>query len=193
MGEPARFLLRASVLTRSLPLFFVICYPRYDSRRQALLAGGVDPADLSVFGAALTQGLSPGKRVTNAAVAVSFLIRTLIFLADHDYAPTQSYKAQFLLARQQQHRESQPQQKEKTSKTLGRTLTREESLLSIADAIRPPGLRLETDMADEPPTVTRRGHSVSSNDHLRTFPSDLSSFLGNQKNKSESRTNPIPR
>jgi len=105
-------------------------------------------------------------------------------LADYNYAPTQSYKAQFLLARQQQHREPQPQQKEKTSKTLGRTLTREESLLSIADAIRPPGLRLKTDMADEPPlTVTRRGHSVSSNDDLHTFPSDLSSFLGIQKNK----------
>ena len=52
---------------------------------------------------------------------------------------------------------------------MGRSLTREESLLSIADAIRPPGLGLQTDMADEPPTVTRRGHSVSSNDDLRTF------------------------
>jgi hypothetical protein len=92
------------------------------------------------------------------------------FLADLNHAPTQSYRAQFLLARQQQqHEESQPQQKEKTSKALGRSLTREESLLSIADAIRPPGLGLETDMADEPPTVTRRGHSVSSNDDLRTF------------------------
>lgn len=46
---------------------------RYVSRRQDLLAEGVDPADLSVFGAALTQDLSPSKRVTNAAVAVFLL------------------------------------------------------------------------------------------------------------------------
>ena len=46
---------------------------RYVSRRQDLLAEGVDPADLNVFGAALTQDLSPSKRVTNAAVAVFLL------------------------------------------------------------------------------------------------------------------------
>ena len=175
MGEPARFLLRTSVLTRFLlPLFyFVICYSRYDSRRQALLTEGVDPADLSVFGVALTQGLSPSKRVTDAVVAVRFLGWALVFfLADPDHAPTQSYKAQFLLTRQQQkHPEPQPQPNVKTNKTLGCSLTREESLLSIADAIRPPGLGPETDMADEPelPAVTRRGHSVSSNDDLRTL------------------------
>ena len=132
---------------------------------------GVDPADLSVFGVALTRGLSPSKRVAKAAVAVRFLNRKSNFLADPYNAPTQSYQAQFLLAQQQRHQEPQahPQQKEKTNKTQGRALTREESLLSIADAIRPPGLRLETDMADMNPTVTRRGHSVSSNVDLRTF------------------------
>lgn len=31
---------------------------------------GVNPADLSVYGVALTQDLSPSKRVTNADVAV---------------------------------------------------------------------------------------------------------------------------
>jgi hypothetical protein len=60
-------------------LFCVICYSRYDSRRQALLVEGVDPADLSVFGVALTRGLSPSKRVTKAAVAVRFLNRTSNF------------------------------------------------------------------------------------------------------------------
>jgi len=115
---------------------------KYDSRRQALLVDGVDPADVSMFGVALTRGLYPSKRVTNAAVA--------------------SYKAQFLLAQEQRHQgpQAHPQQKEKANKTLGRTPTREESLLSIADAIRPPGLRLETDMADKNPTLTRRGHSI---------------------------------
>jgi hypothetical protein len=49
--------------------------PRYVLRRQEQLAEGFDPADLSVFGAALTRGLSPSKRMTNAAVAVCvFLI-----------------------------------------------------------------------------------------------------------------------
>lgn len=51
---------------------------RYALRRRELLAKGVDPANLSVFGAAFTRGLSPGERVTNAAVA--------------------SYRGQFLLA-----------------------------------------------------------------------------------------------
>lgn len=49
--------------------------PRYVSRRQELLTEGVNPADLSVYGAALTQDLSPSKRVTNADVAVCFPCR----------------------------------------------------------------------------------------------------------------------
>jgi len=44
--------------------------PRYASRRQELLDDGVDPADLRMFGAALTQGISPSKKVTNTVVAV---------------------------------------------------------------------------------------------------------------------------
>ena len=90
----------------------------------------------------------------------------------------QSYKAQFLLAQQRQQQQQQQQQqlhtKEKKATTItsvskpetrGTTLTREESLMSIADAICPPGLRLET--VTELPgdhnhaTATRRGHSVS--------------------------------
>ena len=43
---------------------------RYALRRQQLLAKGVDPANLSVFGAAFTKGLSTSERVTNADVAV---------------------------------------------------------------------------------------------------------------------------
>ncbi len=43
---------------------------RYASRRLELLAKGVDPADLTVFGAAFTKGLSLSERVTNAGVAV---------------------------------------------------------------------------------------------------------------------------
>ncbi|KAH9981958.1 hypothetical protein BJV74DRAFT_58686 [Russula compacta] len=103
---------------------------KYASRRRELLAEGVDPADLSVFGAALTQDLSPSKRVTNAIVA--------------------SYKEQFLLT-QQQHRK-------KTSKS--HAPTREESLMSIADAICPAALagRPETELPDR--LATRRGHSI---------------------------------
>jgi len=79
---------------------------------------------------------------------------------DLNCVPPQSYKAQFLLAQQRQQQEKQ--EKKKASKT--RTLTREESLMSIADAILPPGLRLETELPDSHHTTTRpsRGHSVSS-------------------------------
>jgi hypothetical protein len=52
--------------------FLFLFYPRYAKRRQELLAEGVDPANLSVFGVALTQHLSSSKRVTNAAVAVRY-------------------------------------------------------------------------------------------------------------------------
>jgi hypothetical protein len=82
----------------------------------------------------------------------------------------QSYKAQFLLAQQRLRRQLRTQEKKATSaskpETRG-TLTREESLMSIADAICPPGLRLETVIElpsdDNHTTATRRGHSVSSN------------------------------
>ncbi|KAI9453394.1 hypothetical protein BJY52DRAFT_844219 [Lactarius psammicola] len=43
---------------------------RYALRRRELLARGVDPANLSVFGAAFTRGLSASERVTSATVAV---------------------------------------------------------------------------------------------------------------------------
>jgi len=49
---------------------------RYASRRRELLAKGVDPANLSVFGAAFTRGLSTSERVTNAGVT-SYRVRFL--------------------------------------------------------------------------------------------------------------------
>ncbi|KAI9511410.1 hypothetical protein F5148DRAFT_345274 [Russula earlei] len=101
---------------------------KYVSRRQELLAEGVDPADLSVFGAALTQDMSPSRRLTNAAV--------------------QSYKEQFLLARRQ-----------KTARRRSRAPTREESLVSIADAVRPSGLEAES-APSEGSGCVRRGHSL---------------------------------
>jgi hypothetical protein len=58
-------------VTRTLHPFSLLV-SRYVLRRQELLAEGVNPADLSVYGAALTQDLSPSKRVTNADVAVCF-------------------------------------------------------------------------------------------------------------------------
>ena len=76
----------------------------------------------------------------------------------------QSYKAQFLLAQQRLH----TQEKKATSAGKPETraaLTREESLMSIADAICPPGLRPKTvtELPDDHnhATATRRGHSVS--------------------------------
>ncbi|KAH9066840.1 hypothetical protein EDB87DRAFT_1678684 [Lactarius vividus] len=42
---------------------------RYALRRRELLAKGVDPANLYIFGAAFTRGISSSERVTNAAVA----------------------------------------------------------------------------------------------------------------------------
>lgn len=60
MGMPVRF---------CLP-WLMQFHPRYAERRQELLAEGVNPANLSVFGAAFTQYLTSSKRVTNAAVAV---------------------------------------------------------------------------------------------------------------------------
>jgi hypothetical protein len=84
---------------------------------------------------------------------------------DPNCVPRQSYKAQFLLAQQRQQQQPQEkQEKKKASKT--RTLTREESLMSIADAILPPGLRLETEseLPDNHHHTTKRpsrGHSVS--------------------------------
>ncbi|KAF8498500.1 hypothetical protein F5888DRAFT_1633775 [Russula emetica] len=105
---------------------------KYVSRRQELLTEGVNPADLSVFGAALTQDLSPRKRVTNADVA--------------------SYKEQFILTQRHQH------QGQKRMSNF-RAPTREESLMSIADAIRPPGPRPEIDSPDAL-VAMRRGHSI---------------------------------
>ncbi|KAH9039346.1 hypothetical protein EDB85DRAFT_289013 [Lactarius pseudohatsudake] len=46
---------------------------RYALRRRELLAKGVDPANLYVFGAAFTRGISTNERVTNAAVAGAVL------------------------------------------------------------------------------------------------------------------------
>ena len=84
---------------------------------------------------------------------------------DLNCVPPQSYKAQFLLAQQRQQQQQQQREKrEKKKASKTRTLTREESLMSIADAILPPGLRLETELPDSHHTTTRpsRGHSVSS-------------------------------
>jgi len=44
--------------------------------------------------------------------------------------------------------------------------TREESLISIADAIRPPAPRPEIDSPDAEVVAMRRGHSVSQDDGL---------------------------
>jgi hypothetical protein len=131
------------------------------SRRQNLLAEGVDPADLSVFGAALTQDLSPSKRVTNAAVAV-FLPSsgpTNRTLTSGPILP-QTYKEQFLLS---QHQEQRQQQQQKRIRKPRAPPTREESLMSIADAICPPGLRSEIEPSDAL-TTRLRGHSVSLDD-----------------------------
>jgi hypothetical protein len=68
VGLLARF---STNVTRTLHPFSLLV-SRYVLRRQELLAEGVNPADLSVYGAALTQDLSPSKRVTNADVAVCF-------------------------------------------------------------------------------------------------------------------------
>ncbi|KAN0126065.1 hypothetical protein V8E53_015404 [Lactarius tabidus] len=43
---------------------------KFDLRRQELLANGVDPANLSVYGAKFTRGIFKKERVTNAGVAV---------------------------------------------------------------------------------------------------------------------------
>jgi hypothetical protein len=58
-----------------------LCY-RYALRRRELLAKGVDPANLSVFGAAFTKGLSTSERVTNAGVAVRLQVARPCRLTD---------------------------------------------------------------------------------------------------------------
>jgi hypothetical protein len=74
------------------------------------------------------------------------------------HVPAQSYREQFLVTHQHQH------QRQKRSSN-SRALTREESLMSIADAICPPGPRPEIDSPNALVT-TRRGHSVSQDDEL---------------------------
>jgi hypothetical protein len=72
--------------------------------------------------------------------------------------PIQSYKEQFLLTQQHQH-----QRQKRMSNS--RAATREESLMSIADAIRPPDPRPEIDSPGSL-VAMRRGHSVSRDDDL---------------------------
>ena len=128
-------------------------------RRQELLAD-VNQGDLSVYGAALTQDLSPSKRVTNAEVAVCFpFVGTYELNANPQlisplYPPTQSYKEQFLLTKRHQR-----QHKRTSNSRRAATRAEEESLISIADAIRPPpNPRLRANAL----VAMRRGHSVSS-------------------------------
>ncbi|KAI0272801.1 hypothetical protein BC834DRAFT_363516 [Gloeopeniophorella convolvens] len=110
-------------LTRELTAGFGF---RYAWKRTELLASGVDPADLRVYGPALTKGLSPSKRVTNAAV--------------------EDYKDQFRLRYGEK-----------------RAVRREESLVSIADAVFPAGPPAQDD-DDEPferhVHRTTRGQSI---------------------------------
>ncbi|KAI9440709.1 hypothetical protein H4582DRAFT_2056018 [Lactarius indigo] len=104
---------------------------RYALRRRELLAKGVDPANLYVFGAAFTRGISTSERVTNAGVA--------------------SYREQFLITRG------------RTGNNSGAVLTRKESLISIADAIRPARLMPEIEVPEgdaRAGAVVRRGHSI---------------------------------
>ena len=72
----------------------------------------------------------------------------------------QGYKEQFLLTQQQRH---QDQGRKRTSNS--RAPTREESLMSIADAICPPGPRPEVDSPNAL-VAMRRGHSVSQDNDL---------------------------
>jgi hypothetical protein len=74
--------------------------------------------------------------------------------------PAQSYKEQFLLTQQQQHHQK------RTSKS--RAPTREESLMSIADAIRPSDPKYEIESPDTLRVATRRGggYAVSWDDDL---------------------------
>ena len=67
------------------------------------------------------------------------------------YAHAQSYKEHFLLTQQHRH-----QRQHKMTSNSCRAATREASLLSIADAIRPPDPR-----PGDARVAMRRGHSVS--------------------------------
>jgi hypothetical protein len=58
----------------------------------------------------------------------------------------QTYKEQFLLTQQQEQRQQQQQQKRMRKPQS--PPTREESLMSIADAICPPGLRSGIESSD---------------------------------------------
>ncbi|KAH9971654.1 hypothetical protein BGW80DRAFT_428892 [Lactifluus volemus] len=122
---------------------------KYAERRQELLAEGVDPANLSVFGAALTQHLSASKRVTNAAVA--------------------SYKERFLLTQRKR-----PQDRSQSRRAGLVLLTREESLMSIADAICPATL-----IQQEPEeTLTPEGDNTHRNAVLRRGQSIVMDIIG---------------
>jgi hypothetical protein len=71
----------------------------------------------------------------------------------------QTYKEQFLLTQQEQRQQRQQERMRKPQSPP----TREESLMSIADAICPPGLKSEIESSDA--LATRlRGHSVSLDD-----------------------------
>ena len=95
--------------------------------------------------------------------------------------PTQSYKEQFLLT-QRQHK--------KTRASNSHALTREESLMSIADAICPAAAltgRPETELPDR--YATRRGHSVSPDDGSHTL---LPSFVVIDDKKKKKKTSKPP-
>jgi hypothetical protein len=130
-------------------------YSRFDLRRQELLANGVDPANLSVYGAKFTRGIFKKERVTNAGVAV----RLPDSSDSHPVRPIfckQSYKERFLCTQEQMGNRS------------GAALTRDESLASIADAICPARLMPDAEVAEPEGStrinaIVRRGHSVRGN------------------------------
>lgn len=125
---------------------------RYALRRQELLAKGVDPANLSVFGVALTKGLFKSARVTNAGVVVRLPASSGRTPSDR-FPAKQSYKEDFLLTQGQMGNKS------------GATLTRHESLMSIADAACPARLMPDVEVVEPEGStpinaIVRRDHSV---------------------------------
>ena len=91
------------------------------------------------------------------------IYRTLTASGRSHYLPAQSYKEQFLRTQQQELQQQLQRQQEKKIMGKPRALTREESLLSIADAICPPGLRSKIESPDDVLVTPRGGgHFVSS-------------------------------
>ena len=86
--------------------------------------------------------------------------RSLTTSGRSHHVPAQSYKEQFLRAQQEQA--EQQRQQEKRIMGEPRVLTRDETLMSIADAICPPSLRSEIESPNDALATPRGGgHPVS--------------------------------